>query len=376
MGRVVRGLAPTLLLLLSFAGSAVAQPRTWRVQRGEALSVIAARFSVTVQQLREWNTLEGDRIVPGQELVVGEPEVGLAHRVERGQTLSHIALAHRTTVERLVELNPGLDPDRLHEGQELRVESLDERHHVEYVVRRGDNLSRIADRHRVQVDDLRRWNDDVRGNELRAGSVLHIYSEIPESVSESVGRPHHGRLTNPEQLPEHPGYFLRDPRRAYGTLETILWIQEGVEAVLDRFPDSPQVRVHDISNREGGRMRDHRSHQSGRDVDISFYQRRCASGVCPSRRIRPDELDAERQWALFEHWLRSERVEAIFIDHSLMEPLYDEARRRGATRAELSRWFQYPRDRRDRQGIIRHYPRHRDHAHVRFVCPDTDEICR
>ena len=358
--------------------AAAAQPPTWRVRRGEALSVIAARFSVTVEELRQWNTLEGDRIVPGQELVVGEPPASDAptHRVARGETLSHIAVAHGTTVERLVELNPDIDPERLQEGQELKVEDLGERHRIDYVVRRGDILSRIAVRHRVSVEDLRRWNPRLRGNQLRAGTTLRIYSEIPESVSESVGRPHRGRLANAEQLPQHPGYFIRDPRRSYGTLETILWIQEGVEAVLDRFERSPQIRVHDVSNREGGRMRDHRSHQSGRDVDISFYQRRCPDGVCPFRRVRPENLDVERQWALFEQWLRSGQVEAIFIDYSLQQPLYEEARRRGATREELSRWFQYPRRRQDRQGVIRHYPRHRDHAHVRFVCPDTDESCR
>ncbi len=381
MARGVRQ-ALSIVLLAACAATVHAQDadrtRTWRVQPGEALSVIAARFSVTVEELREWNTLEGDRIIPGQELVVREPdaEEGLTHRVARGETLSGIAVDHDTTIERLQELNPDLDPERLREGQVLRIDDLGDRHRVDYVVRRGDNLSRIAARHRVTLEQLRRWNPRVRGDDLRFGSTLRIYSEIPASTSESIGRPHHGRLANAEQLPPHPGYYLRDRRRAYGTLETVLWIQDGVEAVLDRFPESPQIRVHDVSNREGGRMRDHRSHQSGRDVDLSFYQVRCPNGVCPMRRLQPEDLDAERQWALFEAWLKNDQVEAIFIDHSLQRPLYEEARRRGATQAQLQRWFQYPRRRHDRQGIIRHYARHRDHAHVRFVCPDTDESCR
>ena len=79
---------------------------------------------------------------------------------------------------------------------------------------------------------------------------------------------------------------------------------------------------------------------------------------------------------LFQSWLENDRVEAIFLDYSLQEPLYREARRRGASREELSQWIQYPRGRTHPLGIVRHYPRHRDHAHVRFVCPDTDESCR
>jgi LysM repeat protein len=380
MARAVRQVLPIVLIASALASVAHAQSenaRTWKVRPGEALSVIAARFSVTVEELREWNTLEGDRILPGQELVVQEPEYdGPTHEVERGETLSGIAVAHDTTIERLQELNPDIDPERLREGQQVRVDALGDRQRIDYVVRRGDNLTQIAARHRVTLEELRRWNPRVRGDQLRFGTTLRVFSEVPESTSESIGRPHHGRLANAEQLPQHPGYYLRDRRRAYGTLETTLWIQDGVEAVLDRFPDSPQVRVHDLSNREGGRMRDHRSHQSGRDADISFYQERCPNDVCPMRRLRPEDLDAERQWALFEQWLKNDRVEAIFIDHSLQRPLYEEARRQGATRAQLQRWFQYPRPRHDRQGIIRHYPRHRDHAHVRFVCPDTDESCR
>jgi len=373
--------ALSIVLVAACAATAHAQTedtRTWRVQPGEALSVIAVRFSCTVEQLREWNTLEGDRILPGQELVVQGPEAyeGPTHEVARGETLSGIAVDHDTTIERLQELNPELDPEHLREGQVLRVDDLGERQRIDYVVRRGDNLSRIAARHRVTLEQLRRWNPRVRGDDLRFGRTIRIYSEVPASTSESVGRPHHGRLANAEQLPQHPGYYVRDRRRSYGTLETILWIQDAVGAVLDRFPDSPQIRVHDLSNREGGRMRDHRSHQSGRDADISFYQERCPNDVCPMRNLRPDDLDAERQWALFEAWLKNDQVEAIFIDHSLQQPLYEEAQRQGATPAQLERWFQYPRRRHDRQGIIRHYPRHRNHAHVRFVCPDTDESCR
>ena len=369
--------ALVVLLALGFASSAQADPQTWRVQPGEALSVIAARFAVSVDDLRAWNTLEGDRILPGQELVVTSPEpTGPTHTVQRGETLSHIAVLHQSTVEHLLELNPEVEPERLRAGVMLRVESLEDRHAIDYVVRRGDNLSRIASRHRVDVRDIRRWNPGLDGDRLLVGSSIRVFSDVPASVSESLGKPHRGRLANAEQLPPHPGYFVRDARRSYGTLETILWIQDGVDAVLDAHEGTPRIRIHDISQRDGGRMRDHRSHQSGRDVDMSFYQQRCADRLCPSRRIRPEELDAERQWTLFAAWLREGRVDAIFIDHSLQQPLYEEARRQGASRAELSRWFQYPRSRFDRQGVIRHYPRHRDHAHVRFICPDTDENCR
>lgn len=93
-------------------------------------------------------------------------------------------------------------------------------------------------------------------------------------------------------------------------------------------------------------------------------------------RLPPEQLDVARQWTLLEHWLRHDRVEAIFIDYRLQAELYRHAREEGASREELHRWFQYPRGRTHPLGIIRHYPQHDDHLHVRFACHESDADCR
>jgi len=378
-----RGVRRWLVVVVLFAlvipggGEVRADRRVWRVEAGDALSVLAERFHVSVDQLRAWNELEDDRILVGQELVVGVEggASGPTYEVRPGDTLSHVAVRFDMSVEALREMND-LSSDALRVGQELRVGRSDGRNRVDYEVRRGDNLSRIAARHRVDVRDLMRWNRGLRANVLRAGQTIRIWSDVPESVSESVGAPNNGSLEHAERLPPHPGYMIRDRNRAWGTLETVMWIQDAFDAVRAEHSGAPRVRVHDLSNRRGGAMHGHRSHQSGRDADISLYQKRCGGQPCPFRRIRPEHLDARRQWTLLKHWLEEDRIEAVFLDYSLQQPLYEEARRRGASRGQLRRWFQYPRGPRYPLGLVRHFPRHRDHIHVRFVCPDTDERCR
>ncbi len=364
------------LVPLGIPQHAHAERQIWVVRPGDALSLIAERFDCTVEEIQEWNELDNDVIQVGQRLFVAkEDDPGPTHRVAEGETLSHIAQRQGMDLARLLELNPDLNPDRIRVGQEIRL-GTNGRHRVDHEIRPGDTLSRLAARYRVSIRDIHRWNPRLRANRLRVGRKVRMWSEVPESRSVSIGLAYRGSLQNAERLRRHPGYIIRDRNRAWGTLETVMWLVDGFDAVRDQFPGAPRVRVHDISRRNGGSMHGHRSHQSGRDVDISYYQRRCGGQPCAMRRLHPSELDVARQWALFESWLKAGRLEAIFMDYNLQEPLYNYARSHGATRQQLHRWFQYPRGRDYALGTIRHYPRHADHAHVRFVCPDTDPDCR
>lgn len=458
------GAATLLSLTLTLSGGhARAQARAVVVQRGDALSLIALRFNVTVEDLRRWNQLDSDRILAGQEIrlapsddaaasaasssttreapteahsnsaehadadddqtgeadgdeedgddadarddeadveeadaseaadsaqgVDAEPEdpdhmthhpfaphPPLTYRVRRGDTLSGIAVSQGTTLERLRAINT-LRRDRIREGQTLNVPAPDAplRDHV---VRRGESLGSIAQRFEVRPRDIVRWNAGLRPARLTPGQHLRIYSELRDSRSESIGKPSRGTLAHAERLLPDPGYVIHEPSRAYGTLETTQWLTEAVDAVREEHPGAPRIAVHDLSAPHGGRLRGHRSHQSGRDADLSYYQIRCGGRPCLFHRVDPAQLDHARQWALLRHWLERDEVEYVFMDYDLQRSLYAYARSHGATRAQLSRWFQFPRGRRHRLGIIRHFRGHRDHLHVRFACPDTDEDCR
>lgn len=370
------GLVTFALLALSLPGGASADGGIWKVQRGEALSVIAQRFGVSVEDLRSWNSLTSDRIRVGQELRVepsAPPGPSAPYRVRRGETLIALARKAETTPAELLRYNTGLDPNRLRLGQEIRIPVTGKR--IDYVVHRGESLAQIVERFRVSTKAMRLWNPGLRPR-LQAGQTLLIYSEVKPSTSISIGHPHRGKLEEAEPLPAHPGYVIRSRKLAFGTVETIQWMLDGFDALLNAHPDAPKVKIHDMSRARGGYLRGHRSHQSGRDVDIAYYQQRCSQEVCSFRRIQPDDLDTERQWTLLEHWLRGGRVTNIFIDYSLQEPLYEEAKRRGADRSDLIRWFQYPRGDGNPIGVIRHSKSHRDHLHVRFVCDETDPDCR
>ncbi len=428
---MLRMLGIALLCLAALAPSRVgADAPVLIVQPGDALISIAKRAGVTVEQIKNWNRLDGNMIRIGQRLVVGpdaaavpveegidwtppfdygaaaqepttqgkpriaardpssavatqaadkgvdaeKPKPVRTYRVRRGDTLTGIALRHDTTIGELLAANPGLRADRIFPGQTIDVGA--PKPEVRFKLERGDSLLAVAKRYDVSPRDLSRWNASLSHQDPRPGTNIRLYTRAPVSPSEAIGPTNRGRLENGVRLPPHRGYLVRNAARAYGTEETTRWIVGAFNAVDAKFKHSKVVRIHDISDRDGGKLRDHKSHQNGRDADISYYQNECGSKGCRFDEFRSSELDVARQWALLEYWLRHGQAEMIFIDYRLQAKLYRYAKRKGVTKAQLDRWIQYPRGKYEPQGVIRHFRNHEDHLHVRFVCPYSDLRCR
>jgi LysM repeat protein len=51
----------------------ISEPIYYTVRRGDALFSIARKFETTVEQIQQWNQLEGDRVKIGQRLLVKKP---------------------------------------------------------------------------------------------------------------------------------------------------------------------------------------------------------------------------------------------------------------------------------------------------------------
>ena len=198
------------------------------------------------------------------------------------------------------------------------------------------------------------------------------------STSESIGSPSNGSLRNSVPITEHPYYVIGNTGRGYiyGTVETVAAIRSGFDAVGAMHPNVARTQVRDLGARNGGDIPGHGSHESGRDVDITYILNSCNSTTgCPLTNATASTMDVAANWTLMESWLRAGQAFYIFVDHGLQRLLYAEAQRRGATSAQLTQWFQYPRATGVRTGVIRHVSNHVNHMHVRFNCPPDDSRC-
>jgi LysM repeat protein len=310
-----------LIIVLLLAPPAWARPKTHTVRRGDTLTSIAKKHDLKISELRRWNGLGRGALQIGDKLHLRKNTATRSYRVKKGETLGRIAKQEGVVVDDILAVNPGLRAKRLRAGQFIEL----------------------------------------------PGGMAGSANKKPRQTK-TTGCP--GKMV---PLSKHPYYRLRSKDASWATQQTTDSLRRGFDHLRSRHKLAPAVHVHDASSRGGGKLGDHLSHRDGRDIDISYYQRRCPKSGCPVRVVKPAQLDVRRQWTLIRYWLKRGDVEAVFIDHRLQKLLYKHAKKQGATKQQLRTWFQYPDPPTTRRGIIRHWDSHRNHVHARFksaLCPD------
>ncbi len=258
---------------------------------------------------------------------------------------------------------------------------------VSIVVNNGDSLWRLAKKYRCSVKRLKRLNK-MRGDAIYAGQRLRVPSRTPRTLvrafkpvrGQSVGGPRSGRLRRGVQMRPGRGYHLRRPYRAWGASHTVFYIRQSIGIVRRKFPKLHRLAVGDLSAKRGGRIGGHRSHQSGRDVDLGLYFKKRPKYYPQSFiKAHPSKLHFKANWTLFKALLDTSNkpggVQRIYMNYNVQRMFYSWARRRGVSPRRLKRVFQYPRGRYSNRGIIRHWRGHDEHIHVRFKCPVGDDSC-
>jgi len=198
---------------------------------------------------------------------------------------------------------------------------------------------------------------------------------------QSVGAPWSGMLRDAAPLPDGDGYVIRRPWRRFGTRTTVDYIERVVTDVRDEFPDAHVLAIGDISAEHGGQITEHRSHQSGRDVDIGlFYKHKPAGYPTSFVPANAENLDCEATYALVAGFAATGGepggAQVIFLDYDVQRLLYDWAKEHDVDEDTLDKIFQYPHGRGSSEGLVHHEPNHDNHIHVRFKCPRADSACR
>ncbi|MDQ8201615.1 LysM peptidoglycan-binding domain-containing protein [Pelagicoccus sp. SDUM812003] len=167
----------TLSLALLCASAAAATEH--RVRRGETLTEIAQAYNITVEAITEANALSNlDQLSVGQRLVIPIAAPSEAsYIIRKGDNLSDIAKRFGVTVDEIKAANNIPNANRLQVGQALvipGVQSEGPANGLSYTIRSGDNLSDIAKRFGVSLSDIKSANRLINPNKLVVGQTIVI----------------------------------------------------------------------------------------------------------------------------------------------------------------------------------------------------------
>ncbi len=263
------------------------------------------------------------------------------HTVQSGETLAHVAQMYGCSLDEIERAN-GVTTSLVAQGSVVEIPACSVQ----------SRARRVTTKPRSDMSD-----------EDRAAAALATIDGA------AVVRPS-GKIHNEEALPEGDGYHLRRASRGFGAGHVVEHLQHAIAEVRALYPDVHTLAIGDLSAREGGKLGNHLSHQTGLDVDVGFYFTKVPRGYPESFAAAGDALDLEATWALLNAFARTSQLETgvsmIFLDYDVQARLYKWARSRGTPDDELAALFQYPRGRSELAGLVRHWPHHGDHMHVRF----------
>jgi membrane-bound lytic murein transglycosylase D len=188
----------------------------YKIKNGDTLSVISQRYRTSTKLIKRVNNIRGTSIRAGKYLLIptatrslkqyslsqtsrlnkikNTSHIGqkITHTVKSGESFWSISRHYGVKTNSLAKWNGMAPIDTLKVGQKLviwkrtsssaqRVSLFDrspshKMHALRYTVRKGDSLSRIADKFNLRVADIKKWNKV--GKYLRPGQKLKLYVDI------------------------------------------------------------------------------------------------------------------------------------------------------------------------------------------------------
>lgn len=168
------------------------------VKKGDTLYGISNQFGVSVTELAEINGIKGSNLNIGEVLIIpnksgDNPNNMFMYTVKDGDTLYGISRKYNTTVEEIVNLNY-LKNNIITPGMVIRIpeiytkeEEMYMPNYINYIVKKGDTLYKIASEYGVSIDLIIKDNGLVDNN-LKVGQLLRIRSsEEVDEIEECFG---------------------------------------------------------------------------------------------------------------------------------------------------------------------------------------------
>lgn len=221
----------------------ITKTKKHKVEQGETLFIISQKYGVSLNELRELNSLDNQStIYSGQEILIPDGSVETItkrsitkHKVKAGETLSSIAAKYGASESDIMKANKmkktivikgstlkipitqqitiTKKQDQPTNNQQLVNKEKDEV--IVHKVRDGESIEKIAAKYGVSPDDIRQWNEDqIRDDVIFKGTEIKIYKGNVKNIAKDRSKKSKTKENTTEYIVK-PGDTLFSIARKY-----------------------------------------------------------------------------------------------------------------------------------------------------------------
>lgn len=191
----------------------------YQIKNGDSLGKIAKKFNTEISAIKIANNIRGNKIRAGKHLLIPVAAKSLdayilsqdqrlvkkqniprgneklTHIVKSGDNFWDISRKYGVNYRQLAKWNGMAPRDTLKLGQKLIIwkktatknvkESPSQSsivRNITYKVRRGDSFARIANKFKVSIKDIERWNSLSRNKYLQPGQLLKLSVDVTNTI--------------------------------------------------------------------------------------------------------------------------------------------------------------------------------------------------
>ncbi len=159
---------------LNYTQQRITLPKTkyYIVKRGDNLSEIANKYGVSVSEIKKWNSLKSNMVSSGKSLKIITNE-SVVKTVRKEPKTDNVLPEIKAQNKQIAVSDTKIIKEEK-ANKTIKTDTLSSNIAAFYVVQKGDNLSSIAKKNNVSVEEIKEWNN-LSGTSIQLGASLQIY---------------------------------------------------------------------------------------------------------------------------------------------------------------------------------------------------------
>ena len=158
---------------LNYTQQRITLPKTkyYTVRRGDNLGEIANKYDVTIADIKKWNKLKSNTVARGKNLKIITSESVV--QTVRKATKSDNATSEMKADNKQIAVSETKTAKDDRGNKNIKTDTISSNTAAFYIVQKGDNLSSIAKKNNVSVEEIKEWNH-LSGTSIQLGTSLQV----------------------------------------------------------------------------------------------------------------------------------------------------------------------------------------------------------